>query len=126
MTKRLLVLLSLLALQAGAAWQRHVGTPKGDWFDQPEPHPLAYFTEYPMLRNESGDFCSLCSPDKRLAEAKKQQVGSDLRLVGTLGGFEVYDLFYRFKCQGCVDSKSILVKTGPDEYREIYHREPTQ
>jgi hypothetical protein len=126
MVKHLLVLMNLLALQAGASWQRHVMTPKEERFDQPEPHPLAYFTEHPMLRDESGDFCPLCSPDKRLAEAKKQKVASELRSVGTLGGLEVYDLFYRFKCEGCVDWKSILVKTGPDEYREIYHREPTQ
>jgi hypothetical protein len=47
-------------------------------------------------------------------------------LVGTLQAFEIYDLFYRFECEGCVDWKSILVKTGPDEYREIYHLQPTQ
>ena len=126
MTKRLLVLISLTVLQAGAAWQRHVMTAKNNWFDQPEPHPLTYFTEYPMLRDESGDFCNLCSPDKRLAEAKKQKVWTEVRLVGRLKGFEVYDLFYRFKCEGCVDWKAILIKTGPDQYREIYHLEPAQ
>jgi len=43
-----------------------------------------------------------------------------------LAGFEIYDLFDRFKCEGCVDWKSILVKKGKDQYREIYHVQPTQ
>ena len=126
MTNCLLILLGLLALQAGVVWQRHVMTPKAGRFDLPEPHPLAYFTEYPMLRDEDGDFCYLCALDKRLAEAKKRKVETEVQLVGTLQGFEVYDLFYRFKCEGCPDWKSILVKTGPDQYREIYHLQPTQ
>jgi hypothetical protein len=118
MTSCLLVLLGLLAFQPGAAWQRQVMTPKAEWVDTPEPHSLAYFTQYPMLRDEGGGFCSLCTPDQRLAEAKKREIRTELHLVGTLQGFEVYDLFYRFECEGCVDWKSILVKTGPDLYRE--------
>ena len=119
-------MLALVAVQAAPAWQRHVLTPKGDRFDTPEPHPLAYFTQYAMLREETGDFCYLCSPEKRLAEAKKHLVPTEMKWVGILEGFEIYDLFYHFQCHGCVDWKAILVKTGTDRYREIYHVEPTQ
>ena len=126
MFTRLLILVGLGVLAAGAAWQRHVMTPKGDRRDTPLPHSLAYFTEYPMLRDESGDFCQPCSPEKRLAEAKKEKGATEIRLVGALAGFEIYDLYYRFKCEGCVDWKSILVKTGQDQYREIYHVQPAQ
>jgi len=101
-------------------------TPKGEWVDMPEPHPLNYFTQYPMLRDESGDFCSSCPPERRLAEAKKFNIRTELTLVGTLAGFSIYDLYYRFEGPGATDTKLILVKIGGDQYREIYHREPTQ
>jgi len=124
---RLLLLAGLIAAPVGAAWQRHVSTPKTEWVDTPEPHSLGYSTAYPMLRDESGgDFCFLCTPEKKLTEAKKIKVKTDLNLVGTLAGFAIYDLYYRFETEGSVDTKLILVKTGSDQYREIYHREPTQ
>jgi hypothetical protein len=108
-------------------WKRHVGTPKDAWFDSPEPHALEYFTKYPALLDESGDFCFLCSPEKKRATAAAApEPKAEVHLVGAIKGFSVYDFFYRFTCQGCVDWKSVLVKTGPDSYREIYHREPTQ
>lgn len=43
-----------------------------------------------------------------------------------MNGLPIYDVFYRFKAEGAVDWKSILVRTGPNAYREIYHCEPTQ
>jgi hypothetical protein len=122
---RLLLLAGLLALPLSAAWERIVATPKSFKVDQPEPHSLAYFTEYPMARDESGDFCPSCSPERKLAEAKKFNIKTELTLVGTPAGYSVYDLYYRFEGPGEVDTKSILVRTGADEYREIYHSEPT-
>jgi hypothetical protein len=122
---RFLLLAALLALPASAAWEHFVGTAKGDRVGTAEPHPMAYFTEYPMLRDESGDFCYLCSEEKRLEEAKKFKIQTDLKLVGTLAGYAVYDLYYLSEGQDPA-SKLILVKTGPDEYRNIYLRHPTQ
>jgi hypothetical protein len=40
-----------------------------------------------------------------------------------MSGFEVIDVFYHDECNGCGASKAILIKTGPDEFREIYHLE---
>ena len=96
MVMRILLPLCLLANLADAAWLRHVMTPKSEWFDTPAPHPLSYFTDYPMLRDASGDFCYLCTPEKKLAEAKKVKVKTDLTLVGKLAGFAIYDLYYHF------------------------------
>jgi len=80
MLTRILLLLGLTVIDADAAWQRHVMTPKDTSFDSPAPHPLAYFVEFPMLRDESGDFCYLCSPEKRLAEAKKEKIATEINL----------------------------------------------
>jgi hypothetical protein len=116
----------LLALPATAEWPRLVSTPKNRWVDAPKPHPLAYFTQYPSLRDEAGDFCYLCTAEKRLAEAKKTKARAKIRLIGTLNGFPVYDVFYYFGSDEKPDWKSIVVKTGRDSYREIYHDQPTQ
>ena len=79
MLTRILLLLGLSVMVADAAWQRHVMTPKDTSFDSPAPHPLAYFVEFPMLRDESGDFCYLCSPGKRLAE-EKEKIATEINL----------------------------------------------
>ncbi len=134
---RLVIMTAVVALQLIAQtkdemdqpgpWKRHVMTPKDRWFDKPEPHPLAYFTAYPALLNESGDFCYLCTPEKKLAAAKAaKEPRAEVRLVGKIGTLSIYDVYYRFQSEGSVDWKSILIKTGPDSYREIYHCEPTQ
>jgi len=108
-------------------WKRYVTTPKGAWFDSPAPQPLAHFTRYPALLDMSGDFCYLCSPEKKLSTAKAtKEPKAEVHEVGSIGGWTIYDVFYRFQSEGAIDWKSILVRTGPDEYREIYHDEPAE
>jgi hypothetical protein len=108
-------------------WKRHVMTAKGEWFDTPAAHPLTHFTKYPKLRDESGDFCYLCTPQKRLETAKAAKgPKAEVHRVGAIGGLPIYDVFYRAEEEGAVDWKSILVRTGPNAYREIYHCQPTQ
>jgi hypothetical protein len=119
----LVLLAGLLVPLVAAPWQRKVATGKSTWVDTPQPHPLAYFTAYPMTRIE--DSCGICTAEN-LAEAKKVKAQADLKLVGTLSGFAIYDLYYHFEDNPGPDTKLILVKTGSDQYREIYHREPTQ
>jgi hypothetical protein len=51
---------------------------------------------------------------------------AEIHRVGTINGLSIYDVFYRFQTEGNPDWKSILVKTGANSYREIYHCEPTQ
>jgi hypothetical protein len=51
---------------------------------------------------------------------------AEVHLVGTIRGLRIYDVFYRFNGEGSRDWKSILVRTGPDNYREIYHNQPNE
>jgi hypothetical protein len=125
MPRRIVLLLAaVLNLRADAVWQRHVLTGKGERTDQAKPHPLEYFTRYPMLREETDPFCYRCAPEKRLSEAKKYKVKTELRYIGTIHGFVIYDLFYRFNSPSDPYWKMILVKSGPNAFREIYHCEP--
>jgi len=108
-------------------WKRYVTTPKGDWFDTPTPHTLAHFTRYPALLDESGEFCYLCSTQKRLSMAMSaEEPRAEVHVVGKIRGSTIYDVFYRFHSEGVIDWKSVLVQTGPDHYREIYHDEPNE
>jgi hypothetical protein len=101
-------------------------TPKGARVDTPGYKPLEHFTNYPLLRDESGDFCYLCKPDQRIAAAKKQSVRAEVRRLGTINGFAVYDIFYYFGDNETPGWKSLVVRTGPNAYQEIYHDQPTQ
>jgi hypothetical protein len=125
MTRRIVLLLAAaLNLRADTVWQRHVLTGKGERTGLAAPHTLEYFTRYPMLREETDPFCYLCTREKRLSEAKTYKVKTELRYIGTIQGFAIYDLFYRFDNPSNPDWKTILIKSGPNEYREIYHCEP--
>jgi hypothetical protein len=117
-----LILLSILwVLPLAADWQRLVLTGKGERFDTPQPHSLSYFTQYPSLRDEDGDFCSGCAPEKRLALAKQQKERAQVRLAGIVRGFAIYDVLYFFGEDKKAGWKSILIRTQPGQYREIFH-----
>ncbi len=108
-------------------WTRYVTTPKGTRIDAPAPNPLAHFTRYPALLDESGDFCYRCSPQKRMSMAMAaREPRAEVHIVGNIKGLTIYDVFYRFRSEGAIDWKSILVRTGADRYREIYHDEPNE
>jgi hypothetical protein len=117
----MILLIVLLTIPATAEWQRRVVTPKGERLDSPPSHPLSYFTQYPSLRDEDHDFCYLCSPEKSLAVAKQRKDRAEVKLVGRVREFEVYDVFYFFDEKAEPDWKSILIKTQPGQYREIWH-----
>jgi hypothetical protein len=51
---------------------------------------------------------------------------AEVHVVGTISGLTIYDVFYRFQSEGAIDWKSILVRAGPNRYREIYHDEPIE
>lgn len=123
---KLIFLSILLAPIMSAAWERLVVDARYGRVDAAEPHPLEYFTRYPALRDESGDFCYLCKPEKRLAEAKRVRARADVRSVGTIRGFTISEIFYYFDDSEKALWKSILVKVGPNSYREIYHDNPPE
>jgi len=114
---------------AGAAWQRHVFTAKGDFFDTPAPHSLAYFTRDPFLRDDGDQFCIACTPQDKAAVHSGHTFKTELRKTGYLRGFAIYDLFYFFDDHIGTrqrDWKSVLVRVAPGRFREIYHLQPTQ
>ena len=126
---QLLVALTLAASPARATWQRHLFSGKGESFDTPLPHPLAYFTRDPFLRDDGDDFCTACTPQDKAAQHARHKFKTELHKVGELHGFVIYDLFYYFDDHvqsGDIDWKSILVEASSGEFREIYHLQPTQ
>ena len=115
---------------------------KGRSTDRAAPHRLDYFTRDPFLRDDGHDFCLTCTPSDR----EKIRIETEVHPVGTLSGFPVVEIFYRFRANndranndqansdqtnnnakpGPVKWKSILIQagtdqTGADQYVEIYH-----
>ncbi len=127
-TTALTIFACLLSFHGNSLWQRHIQSGKGDAFDTPEPHPLAYFTADPFLRDDGDQFCSVCTPEGKATVHTEHTFTVETRHVGALHGFEIYDVYYRFDDHvgtSKIDWKSILVKVGPDQFREIYHLQPT-
>lgn len=126
---RLLMLWTLMAVSANTGlWQRHILTGTGETFDTPRPHGLAYFTEDAFLRDEGNDFCDDCTPSGKAKVHRQHRFKTELKEVGRLKGFTIYDLYYRFDGnvdRAEIDWKSILVEVSPGSYREIYHLQPT-
>jgi hypothetical protein len=116
----LLVFLMLLPLHA--QWHRHVITAKGtERDDTPAPHPLSYFTRYPFLRDEDSDACYGCSQEERFNWAKQQKGRAEVRYVGDIRRFAIFDVFYYIGDADSPDWKSVLVRTAPGRYHEIWH-----
>jgi len=128
MTKRLLSSLftAALCLPAGAQWNRTVFSGKGESQDIPTPHPLSYFTANPFLRDDGDDLCDLCTPEGRAKSALKYSLHVAVRPIGTLAGYRILDVLYdgsqrEHPGQIEINWKSILVRVGPDRYKEIFH-----
>ena len=118
---KFLLLFIAVVSSATTKWERRIITPKGDRVDTPSTHPLSWFTQYPSLRDEDHGLCITCSPEQRLAEAKQTRAKAEVRLVGRIGSFDIFDVFYVFDNDPVPSWKSIIVRTGRDEYREIWH-----
>jgi len=108
-----------------AEWQRRVYTPKGDWIDATNPHPLGYFVKDPFLRDDGNDFCISCTPAEKSTIHQKMKFKTEVRPIGKLNNSNIFDVYYWFGESGVIRWKSILVETAKDEYREIYHLQPT-
>jgi hypothetical protein len=108
-------------------WQRHVLSAKGESFDTPQAHPLTYFTSDPFSRDDADEFCSVCTPDGKATVHFQHRFKTEVRKVGTLHGFAIFDVFYCFDDHVDskeIDWKSILVEVSPGQFREIYHLQP--
>lgn len=134
---RILLVLSFLgalALPAGthgnrkmlAQWRRIVFSGKGESTDVPAPHPLSYFTANPFFRDDGGDLCVVCTPAGRAKAEQDYVITSEVQRLGSLAGFPVVQILYRVGSRGSNEPaeirwKFLLVQTGKDLYREIYH-----
>ena len=108
-------------------WQRHLQSGKGDSFDSPRSHSLAYYIRDPFLRDDADEFCGDCTPNGKARVHVRHTFKTQAKKVGTLQGYAIYDVFYRFDSHadtGEIDWKSILVEASPGEFREIYHLQP--
>ena len=120
----LAALMVSFAFAADAEWPRLVITPKQTIVDAPGAQPLRYFTKYP--RDESGDFCFRCNAAERLARARAEKARANVKVVGRIGRFKIYDIFYYFGDEQTPAWKSIVIGTSPTAYQEIYHDQPLE
>ncbi len=117
----LIALLALAsALPAGAQWQRVVLSGKGEKEDTAAAHSLKYFTANPALRDDGQD----------LGRPHEYSFRTVTKPVGELAGYRILDVLCYVRGRGTalqfasgdqVKWKFILVRTGPDRYREIFH-----
>src|SRR5690349_20192826 len=122
MRRKLILACVLASVPAWADWPRFMNH-EGDFRnDNPPARPLAAFTEFPW-RDRYGYVCFPCSADQ-IEWSKSEKARTELKLVGTVNGTRIYDLFYFSQYQEEPAMKSILIQTGKDSYREIYHNEP--
>lgn len=125
------ILTAALCLPASAQWNRTVFSGKGEFQDIPSPHPLSYFTANPFLRDDGNDLCVLCTPEGRAKSALKYSLHTVVQPVGSLAGYRILEVLYSGGKRNANEPgydklswKSILVRTGPNRYKEIFHLQP--
>jgi hypothetical protein len=133
MLMRLLLCIALVGPAAFAGWPRYVGVLDSDHTDTPPPHRLEYFQVDPCLRPRS-DFLVRafeCNPSpSELKRELRAATRTKLVEVGKTAKFTIYDLWYltpptdRSGIPTDFNMRSVLVKSGPDEYHEIDVRTP--
>jgi hypothetical protein len=111
-----------MTLPVVAAWERHVVAGGHETIDHPPAHSLAFFTRQPLLRSEDPNTFWNLTPEQKVAQAKSEKATVEVNFVGTLRDFAIYDVLIRFEQAERV-WKLILVKIGPNRFREIYHLE---
>jgi len=128
---RLFLWVGLLAPTTFAQWPRYVDGSERP-HDSPPAHPLAYFTADPRSRPDCERLCrslDLSWPSTAREAADLARTHANLRLVGKIAAFTIYDLDYFLGGnpwfgsddvnQGRPDLRSVLVNTGPEQFREI-------
>src|SRR5580704_1101607 len=116
MLVRLSVCIALVGTTAFAGWQRRADGWKGGFTDSPPSHPLAYFLVDPCLRPASDALVRALECTSHGANTH-----TDLVLIGKIGEFTIYDLWYSRNGFSYPDAdvRSVLVSTAPEQYREI-------
>jgi len=119
------LLISLVGVPSGGKWQRQVYTAKGSFVDLSVAKPLDYFTNDPFLRDDGNEYCISCTPAEKATIHLKMKSKAEVRFVGKLKGYNIYDVFYYFGSE-TIHWKSILVESTSGQFREIYHLQAPQ
>jgi hypothetical protein len=122
---RLLFVAALTLLPLQAEWKRYVLANVAESSDTPTPQPLSYVTRNAISRGpfDMADNCGGCEPEEKikLAEDGRAEVTS----LGKIRGFEILTVRYSCSCTQAglpfVPALSVIVKTGADEFREIFY-----
>lgn len=121
---RLLALVTLLTTTAFGSWERHVYTGIGEGYVYaPPPHPLSFLRMHPCLRPAELERVGQCFADGKPPADAFKVLRTDLKLVGKVDGFSIFELSYYFDDSNTIGMSSVLVQTGPDEFHEIYDSE---
>jgi hypothetical protein len=102
-------------MTAFAGWQRHINGASGIPDDSPGPHPLQYFLT---------DLCSRPSNDsiRRGIKCTSQQQETptpEFVEIGKIRELSIYDVYYSRPGDFYPYVRSVLVKVGRDQFREL-------
>jgi hypothetical protein len=111
-TMRAGLLIVLFSVPALAQWDRWANTDVAGFADNPSPHPLAYFTSSACVAPGKYDRTRDCSASRETA---------DLKLVGHVGKFDVYDLNYSPLNPDQGAAQSVLVSALVESERGVFH-----
>lgn len=115
MVARFTLCVVLTATSVSAQWKRYVDE---ELKDSPPAHKLAYFLVDPC---HESDRVLQCDPQPSAVESERRsKTRTNLREVGKIGPFVVYDLEYFFSGEEPAPAmRSVLVGTMPDRLHEI-------
>jgi len=115
----LILCATLLTTPAVAQWQRVIG----NYTDVPPAHDMPFFEQHPFARGKGETSKALKEVfDQVLLPGLEVGIGkvkTELTMVGRIGNYKIYDLVYTFDAESSPTMRSVLVQTGPREYREI-------
>jgi len=115
----------LFAAASPAQWKRYAETYERGGIDSPLAHDLQYFRVHPCSRSDKKDRFTYCEEPPSEAELQRRaQTRTNLRVVGKIGDFTIYDLeyFLGFDYPG-PHMRSTLVETPGHQFHEIYIEE---
>jgi hypothetical protein len=99
----------------------------GSRTDSPPARSLSYFQVDPCARSDPKDRFLQCPISPPAATGSDGRIRTELRKVGDVGSFGVYDLVYLYgdATSGTrpIQLRSVLVKVGPDSFREVHVQE---
>jgi hypothetical protein len=124
MALRAVLCVILTAATASAQWKRYGTSLMGGWAtDSPPAHDLSYFRSDPCSRTDTKARVSWCCQFGSLERKERPEAHTNLRIVGKIGVFTIYDLEYLGDDESAPFMRSVLVQTAPGQFHEIHLQE---